>query len=519
MKGINPLFWWISVLGFGFIPIYVLNTSGYITLSAILSTALGATGIFLAAATLGNEANVHYFFIALAYSLFLNSLSSNRLILLQIGIILTALGTLFYIDFDIGFSIPIDPRDLALQRAYVLITNLLLVTLLSYNFRTHHDDILKKVERYFKEREKLRGVSKSQLKSITENRHLLQAIYDNSSAGIILEDPVNSTIVDLNERAEQIFRRFKSQLIGSNAMSLLSGLKPEQLSEILHSLQKKIRWTGDTVVQDAKGSLKWINLSLLHFTSTGREYRLWSIQDIDHIKAAQEALEEKNAQLNELNEDLDAFVYSVAHDMRGPLATLQSLIQMTLEDNPGMSQEQFLMKQELIRRMERYIDDVVNFSKNKRVDIEKTEVNIHQLVQDIRAELKHYKDAQRIELITEIPETCIVYSDEYRLRIILQNLIANAINYADLEKEQPFIRVSCEQAGDAYKIVVSDNGLGIDDSVKERVFQMFFRGSSKSTGSGLGLFLVKESVKKLKGEIHLESQKNIGSEFILILPN
>jgi len=331
-----------------------------------------------------------------------------------------------------------------------------------------------------------------------------------------LVDPHSNLILDVNDGAEKIFRRFKSDLIGSNPRDLITHIEMDSLSQMLNQLAKNEKWTDETIIEDKRGNSKWIQLSVLPFQSAGKDYRLWNIQDINSLKQTQAELETRNEDLKSLNEDLDSLVYSVAHDMRGPLATLQSLLELKVDDGSELSAPE--MQKALILRMESYIQDVVNFSKNKRIEIEKSPVALKALVEGIRSELMHYEKAEEVELKINVSEGQMVMSDEYRLKVILYNLIANAINYADFNKNQAWIELNFEENDEMFRIEVKDNGQGIPEEYQEKIFQMFFRTSNDSNGSGLGLFLVKESAKKLNALVKLQSSVGEGSSFSIEFP-
>ena len=129
-------------------------------------------------------------------------------------------------------------------------------------------------------------------------------------------------------------------------------------------------------------------------------------------------------------------------------------------------------------------------------------------------------DNQRtVDIRTTISNGVAFYSDKSRIGIILNNLISNSIRYQNPQATDPFVEVHVEVSESAADIRVKDNGIGIDRENQAKVFNMFYRVSSKSIGSGLGLYIVKEAVEKLHGEIELRSEPGEGSEFSIHLPN
>jgi len=111
------------------------------------------------------------------------------------------------------------------------------------------------------------------------------------------------------------------------------------------------------------------------------------------------------------------------------------------------------------------------------------------------------------------------YTSATRVDIILNNLFSNAIKYADLRKEEPFLKVQMKIDADQAEIRISDNGEGINSEALPKIFDMFYRASGSGSGSGLGLYIVKEAIHKLQGTISVQSEFGKATEFIVIIPN
>ena len=119
----------------------------------------------------------------------------------------------------------------------------------------------------------------------------------------------------------------------------------------------------------------------------------------------------------------------------------------------------------------------------------------------------------------KFPKKTVIYSDELRIKIILNNLVSNAIKYHDPSLEEKFVTVIFTENSDTFSIAVQDNGKGISNSQKDKVFDIFFTGTNgKAIGTGIGLHIVKEAIAKLDGTISLESTEGIGSKFIIKVP-
>jgi signal transduction histidine kinase len=225
-----------------------------------------------------------------------------------------------------------------------------------------------------------------------------------------------------------------------------------------------------------------------------------------------------NSQMKKLNEELDRFVYSTSHDLRAPLLSLLGLLKLAESSESHEVANYHKMMHSRVQNLDKFIKDITDYSRNNRLLVVSEKVYPHGLVGEIWESLRYSTDAMGIEFINEIPEDFCFTNDNARLRVILSNLIANAIRYHDQRKEFRFIRVSVEQSLNTLSIKVQDNGQGISSEYQTKIFDMFFRGNESSQGSGLGLYIVKETLAKLSASIVLSSEPKEGSTFSINLP-
>lgn len=230
-------------------------------------------------------------------------------------------------------------------------------------------------------------------------------------------------------------------------------------------------------------------------------------------------LVQNNKLLMKANNELDRFVYSTSHDLRAPLTSLLGLINIIDNTNDKAEATRYLgMMRDRVASLDKFIKDITDYSRNNRLHIGKENINLANLVDEVWETLHYAPEAQNIHFELDIPESLEVLSDRSRLTIILSNLISNAIRYHDNGKEERFIRLHVLTTDFGFYLKVEDNGQGISPEYHQRVFDMFYRANEKSQGSGLGLYIVKETLDKLSGSIHLESTLGIGSTFTVRLP-
>lgn len=238
---------------------------------------------------------------------------------------------------------------------------------------------------------------------------------------------------------------------------------------------------------------------------------------VKRLLASKKETEIKNENLILVNHELDRFVYSASHDLRSPITSLKGLIEITqFEDNIDQIREYLTLMQESLARQDQFISDIIDYSKNKRKEIIIEPVSLHELIDETISQLMHFENVSQIEITKEILADKI-QSDRLRLNIIISNLLSNAIKYADNSKQQMFISIKTYIDNDLYKIEIADNGIGIKEEFIDHIFEMYF-GTNKNKGSGLGLYIAKEAVEIIKGNIYVSSESNIGSKFIVTIP-
>jgi hypothetical protein len=237
---------------------------------------------------------------------------------------------------------------------------------------------------------------------------------------------------------------------------------------------------------------------------------------------ANEALQIQNEELMKINKELDSFVYSVSHNLKAPLMSVLGLLNLArMEDEKkGSSFNQYFnMMEKSIYKLDETLREILDYSRNARKDLMVEPVDIRKVINDNLDKMQYMPGAAMIRKDVTIDDQVPFHSDAYRLSFIANNLISNAIKYSDLRKEDPFIRISVVVDKEKARFEFEDNGIGIDEKYLTKVFDMFFRATVQNEGAGLGLYIVKETVEKLKGTISIESSIRKGTLFRIELPN
>jgi len=229
---------------------------------------------------------------------------------------------------------------------------------------------------------------------------------------------------------------------------------------------------------------------------------------------------EKNEELKKINQELDSFVNRTSHDLRAPLHSVLGIIEAAREETNQKDLEQyFSMQEKTLKRMNDLINDIIDFSKNKRLRLDLKEIDFAKLVENALEDHSFMLNAQNIHKNINIKQYEKFVSDPRRISVVINNLISNAIKYADPSKEQQEITISITVADSMAVIEVADNGIGIEEQHLDKIFTLFYRATSRTTGSGLGLYIIKETVEKLNGYITISSKKGKGTVIKITVPD
>ena len=231
-------------------------------------------------------------------------------------------------------------------------------------------------------------------------------------------------------------------------------------------------------------------------------------------------LEDERENLNKENKELDSFLSNTSHDLRTPIASILGLTylgKMELQEEKARS---FMnMIEERIKKLDLVIGDILSLSRSKKVDLKIEELDFAKLLDETISDIRFNKGVSAIQLDYHEGPNDVFMSDYNQMKIILNNLMANAVKYHNLNQPNPYIRVSFKRIKNVVEIAVQDNGQGIARENIPKIFDMFYRASKGTEGTGLGLYIVQEALTKINGIILVDSELGKGSTFKILLEN
>jgi len=320
----------------------------------------------------------------------------------------------------------------------------------------------------------------------------------------------------------------KKILYSNFAISELMGYSLEELAEIeiydlsAHSkedvdeqiakvIEMKKMSNGERIWKRKDGKRLSLHVTSFYQNKNGREIIYVAAKDITESKKAEHSLEATN-------KELETFIYKASHDIRGPLASIMGLTNVSKLEVTDKTALNYLRMIELAtKKLDYVLLELVKAMKIKGTEVFVDDIHFESLLSGVISRFEHTGGFARLNISTVVNVSNTFISNRFIIETILQNLIENTIKYQNPNNKNPFLKVSVSETPAGIVIKVEDNGIGIEKSLQSKVYDMYFRAIEDSKGSGLGLYLVKKSIEKLNGQIELESKQGEGTTFTIRL--
>ena len=249
-----------------------------------------------------------------------------------------------------------------------------------------------------------------------------------------------------------------------------------------------------------------------------REREMLNLHLEEKVKERTNAILLQKDIIKEKIEELDSYMYRTAHDIKGPLKSIKGLANLGVMDVRN-SIAYFEHIKTTVDKLEAVVKDLLYITRLNKLTAKNVEINFTVLVDEVLAALKHLPEFDKIRFDVKIEMPLPFYSEKTALYSVIQNLIENAIKYRMARTEASFLKITIKSDKDKALLEFEDNGIGIPQEHQDKIFNMFFKLNHDDHSSGLGLYIVKLSVEKLKGTIQLKSSEGQGTTFSIILKN
>lgn len=313
------------------------------------------------------------------------------------------------------------------------------------------------------------------------------------------------------EQTKVLIDRLKMMLLEKDSINAItaSKLKIEQQKRVVAEKRNTRSFAIFSIITF------FLLLLAVSFYSIARKMR----KQRSSLLLANHELNEQKKLVEEQNKQLDIFAYRASHDIKGPLKSitaLSSLAAISVEDKEAL--ELFKLINNSSVKLDNLVTEMLLLAKDSKSELTIFPVNTNGVVDEILRELKNIEGYDKMHITQTLAPNLDIRTDITLFHSVVQNLIENAIKYSDKTKAQRTLHITTQVVNDTFEISFQDNGVGIDPQFHEKVFASFFRNSTDSNGTGLGLYIVKQNITKLGGTIELQSKAGEGSTFTVRLP-
>ncbi len=378
-------------------------------------------------------------------------------------------------------------------------------------------------EAYMQEKKQIINEDAEKIKKL--NEELEQKVIDRTAkleasqnifSTIFYKSPVMNTItdsntgkfIDVNENFVKFIGLAKEEIIGKSSLELNLIPHPEHREEIIQSIKKNGHILDAVIEVSGKNGIRWVSSSVHAVNINGKDCFLSAMIDVTDRKKAED-------QLISVNNELEAFTYSVSHDLRAPLRAVNGYAEMLNEDYGKKLDEEGKRIIENITynatKMGILIDELLAFSRLGRKEVIKKLIDMNELTEGVLSEVnKAHPNSAKIG-VNKLHD---IKADYGLLHQVMYNLISNAIKYSSKEKD-PHIEISSESVNGEIIFSIKDNGVGFDMKYSVKLFGVFQRLHSQEEfeGTGVGLAIVQRVIAKHDGKVWAEGEVNKGAKF------
>ncbi|MEJ0031970.1 MAG: tetratricopeptide repeat-containing sensor histidine kinase [Bacteroidota bacterium] len=231
-------------------------------------------------------------------------------------------------------------------------------------------------------------------------------------------------------------------------------------------------------------------------------------------------VEDRTKQLQNVNNELDNFIYKTSHDIRGPLASLKGIANVALLELKDEKAQDYLQKLDASAdKLNSILTRLLIVNQINHAVLNPIKINFAELINEILVFERKKGIPPRMSITSEVDPDVLLITDRHVLRIILENLIDNAIKYHNSsERIEPFVKIRVSLSPTGVKISVIDNGIGIQERDPQKLFQMFVRASERSESGGIGLYLTKLASERLYARVDFSTTPEKYTQFTVTIP-
>lgn len=347
------------------------------------------------------------------------------------------------------------------------------------------------------------------MEKVEEKSEMFRELVENSCDVTIVTDR-NFKIRYISSSVADIFGQEPIALLGRTVFDFIGDKKASEWETYLGDLSET---KNLDLVLPIDGSKRYFNAQVTNlFDDTNVRGLIVKLHDITESKNREKELIESNLHL-------DQVFYKTTHDLKAPLRSVMGLVNLAENASEEQRTEYLSLIKKSLQKLDGFIEEMNDFFKGERLEIKREKIDLKSLISEEIDNLRNLHDAGSIETEVVLSQERDFFSDIFRVRTIITNLLSNAFKYSDLDKKSSVVRIEVSVDDKFAVFQIQDNGIGIEPQYQEKIFERFFRATSTSYGNGIGLFIVKDTVERLKGTIEVSSLLDVGTTFIVKVPN
>ncbi|WP_185153670.1 PAS domain-containing sensor histidine kinase [Fulvivirga lutimaris] len=349
--------------------------------------------------------------------------------------------------------------------------------------------------------------------ALNEEEKMFRSIIERSNDIIIITGG-DYLIKYITPSVKMLLGMEPEEVQGKSLFDFIDPAKETSLKEFVKSNNDSLKdKLTEVCLQAKKGKTVFFDVTISNLLDHNKiEGLVINLHDITARKLAEEKLQKAN-------HELDQFIYKTSHDLRAPLLSALGLVELAERDPEKESHNYLRMIKMSLNKLDNFIEDINSFYRNEKLAIRNERINFDEIVKDELNQLTNFYNTDNVKVNYNLNRISDLYSDSVRIRTILTNVISNALKYSDKGKDESFININIQVTPDECLIKVEDNGIGIRQQYMGNIFDIFYRADENAKGSGLGLYIVKDTIDKLGGHVQVFSEYGKGTTFTISVPN
>ena len=353
-------------------------------------------------------------------------------------------------------------------------------------------------------------------RKIKQSEQKYRTLIDTMREGIIVLNSKDE-IVYVNERVLELLGHVQGELIGKTIDKLLFSKEIDEESHII--IQKRIKTKPEQYElqlrrKSGESLWAWVSSNPIKADNVESLGTILAVADVNSLKIAQN-------EIVSVNKEMEQLLYRASHDLKGPISSVEGVLNLfKIEKKEDQTVQQYTtMIETSVKKLSELIKDLTKVSSIKQGKLNAKVIDFKQLIRDIIATFSFYENYENINFRVQVSCKKEFCTDESLLYTIIQNFVENGIKYSKRFYDNSLVQITVKDTVKGVEIEFLDNGIGIPEKYQATIFDMFIRASEQAKGSGLGLYIVHNAIKKLQGTIRLASEEHAGSIFTVRLPN